>query len=419
MMTSTSSINTNAPAMQYQSQLSRSIDKQNTSMERLSSGLKINTAKDDAAGLQISNRLLVQNRGMDVAIRNANDGISVLQTAEGAMKEYTENLMRMRELALRYENGSLNSEDKSAINQEYTALVDELTRISNTTSFAQTKLLNGSKDSISFQIGATSGEAVNVNLPNLEKIQDSKTDFKTIYYMPISNWNTSWEVPDIPDDPIYENVSNYIYFAIGTTDSEGNKSKVQRYNTDIASGATLKDMVDLLNEEHGDKADFYLENDFANPFQSLDGKADQLRISIHPKGEGFYHLDCGVFTVGSSTYPFFKGAPIPHQEHFQGVIDIPELEDGTQPTVEILDNILEYIDSERAKLGSIQNRLSHAINNLSQSSENVADSHSQIRDTDFAKESTQLTKQSILKEVNTSMLAQAGNAPRIALNLLS
>ncbi len=418
-MKSISSINTNAPAMQYQSQLSRSIDKQNTSMERLSSGLKINTAKDNAAGLQISNRLQVQSRGMDVAIRNANDGISMLQTAEGAMNEYTENLMRMRELALRYDNGSLNSEDKNAINQEYTALVDELTRISNTTSFAQTKLLNGSKDSISFQIGATSGEAVNVNLPNLEKIQDSKADFKTIYYMPVSNWNTSWEVPDIPDDPIYENVSNFIYFAIGTTDSEGNKNKVQRYNTDIASGSTLKDMVDILNEEHGDKADFYLENDFTNPFQSLDGKADQLRISIHPKGEGFYHLDCGVFAVNSNTYPFFKGTPIPHQEHVQDIIDIPELEGEAQPTVDILDNILEYIDSERAKLGSLQNRLSHAINNLSQSSENVADSYSQIRDTDFAKESAKLAKQSILREVNTSILAQAGNAPRSALNLLS
>ncbi|EGQ7937925.1 hypothetical protein V4T70_000782 [Vibrio vulnificus] len=158
-MTSISSINTNAPAMQYQSQLNRSIDKQNTSMERLSSGLKINTAKDDAAGLQISNRLQVQNRGMDVAIRNANDGISVLQTAEGAMNEYTKNLMQMRDLTLRYANGSLSSEDRESISVEFEELKKELGRITQATSFAGDKLLNGSTKSRSFQIGSSSGEA--------------------------------------------------------------------------------------------------------------------------------------------------------------------------------------------------------------------------------------------------------------------
>ncbi|TOL26986.1 hypothetical protein CGI00_23715 [Vibrio parahaemolyticus] len=161
-MTSISSINTNAPAMQYQSQLTRSIDKQNTSMERLSSGLKINTAKDDAAGLQISNRLQVQSRGMDVAIRNANDGISVLQTAEGAMGEYTNGLMSMRDLTLRYVNGSLNSEDRKAISSEFGALRNELNRIAQTTSFGGDKLLNGSNSSRSFQIGDSSGQAIRV-----------------------------------------------------------------------------------------------------------------------------------------------------------------------------------------------------------------------------------------------------------------
>ena len=173
-MTSISSINTNAPAMQYQSQLNRSIDKQNTSMERLSSGLKINSAKDDAAGLQISNRLLSQSRGMDVAIRNANDGISMLQTAEGALGEYTENLMHMRDLTLRYANGSLDSADRSAVQQEFNALKDELNRIAETSSFGGQRLLNGENSRRSYQIGADSGESISVLLPNLSSLREKK-----------------------------------------------------------------------------------------------------------------------------------------------------------------------------------------------------------------------------------------------------
>ncbi|MCG7498489.1 flagellin B, partial [Vibrio sp. Of7-15] len=135
-------VNTNVSAMTAQRYLNNATDGLNKSMERLSSGYKINSAKDDAAGLQISNRLIAQTRGLDVAVRNANDGISMAQTAEGAMKETTSILQRMRDLSLQSANGSNSDADRVAIQEEVTALNDELNRIAETTSFGGTRLLN-------------------------------------------------------------------------------------------------------------------------------------------------------------------------------------------------------------------------------------------------------------------------------------
>ncbi|MFA0709433.1 flagellin, partial [Vibrio sp. 10N.222.48.A3] len=140
--------------------------------ERLSSGSKINSAKDDAAGLQISNRLNVQSRGLDVAVRNANDGISIAQTAEGAMNETSNILQRMRDLSLQSTNGSNTKADRVAIQEEVTALNDELNRIAETTSFGGNKLLNGTHGTKSFQIGADNGEAVMLQLKDMRSDND-------------------------------------------------------------------------------------------------------------------------------------------------------------------------------------------------------------------------------------------------------
>lgn len=154
------SVNTNVSAMTAQRHLTGAAEGLNKSMERLSSGYKINSAKDDAAGLQISNRLTSQSRGLDMAVRNANDGISIAQTAEGAMTETTNILQRMRDLSLQSANGSNSRSERIAIQEEVSALNDELNRIAETTSFGGNKLLNGTYGSQSFQIGADSGEAV-------------------------------------------------------------------------------------------------------------------------------------------------------------------------------------------------------------------------------------------------------------------
>ncbi|EON6349203.1 flagellin [Vibrio parahaemolyticus] len=417
MMTSISSINTNAPAMQYQSQLTRSIDKQNTSMERLSSGLKINTAKDDAAGLQISNRLQVQSRGMDVAIRNANDGISVLQTAEGAMGEYTNGLMSMRDLTLRYVNGSLNSEDRKAISSEFGALRNELNRIAQTTSFGGDKLLNGSNSSRSFQIGDSSGQAIRVTLPNLNAIGQSTSESKEVYWKLIKE--------EYRDD--WESLPNTVW----TFHYHGSNGKYEVLEYRSEEGDSLQDTVNGINSELGDKIKVFLYvDDDPRKVAHHTGKKDGLTFNMYGVSDGAYVTGPGVSKEGEQghknapNYPFRNvgNYSIRDIEDNSNVFyTLPSLidESNANQVLEQLDELLQYIDSSRASLGASQNRLTHAINNLSQSSENVANSHSQIRDTDFAKESTQLTKQSILREVNTSMLAQAGNAPKSALNLLS
>ncbi len=160
-------VSTNVAAMTSQRYLNKATDNLNTSMERLSSGHKINSAKDDAAGLQISNRLNAQSRGLDVAMRNANDGISIAQTAEGAMNESTAILQRMRDLSLQSANGSNSFSEREALNEEVSALQDELNRIAETTSFGGRRLLNGSFGEAAFQIGSNSGEAMIMGLTSI------------------------------------------------------------------------------------------------------------------------------------------------------------------------------------------------------------------------------------------------------------
>lgn len=161
------SVNTNIASLTVQKNLNKASDALSTSMTRLSSGLKINSAKDDAAGLQIANRLTSQVNGLNVAVKNANDGISIAQTAEGAMQESTNILQRMRELALQSANGSNSDDDRTSLNQEFTALSGELNRISNTTTFGGKNLLDGSFQNTSFQVGASANETISFGMGNL------------------------------------------------------------------------------------------------------------------------------------------------------------------------------------------------------------------------------------------------------------
>ncbi|WP_409307116.1 flagellin [Pseudomonas putida] len=160
-------VNTNITSLGVQKNLNRASDALGTSMSRLSSGLKINSAKDDAAGLQIANRLTSQIKGLSVAVKNANDGISIAQTAEGAMQESTSILQRMRELALQSANGSNSDDDRTSLQQEFTALSGELTRIANTTTFGGRNILDGSFQNIGFQIGASANETISFGMSDI------------------------------------------------------------------------------------------------------------------------------------------------------------------------------------------------------------------------------------------------------------
>ena len=372
-------VNTNVSAMTAQRYLNNATDGLNKSMERLSSGYKINSAKDDAAGLQISNRLTAQTRGLDVAVRNANDGISMAQTAEGAMKESTSILQRMRDLSLQSANGSNSDADRVAIQEEVTALNDELNRIAETTSFGGTRLLNGTFGTKSFQIGADSGEAVMLNLSNM---RSDTVDMGGKTYSAENGQNSGWTVGA-------ENTELTIAF----TDKEGVQQNIAinaKAGDDIEEVATYingqTDKVNASVTEDGVLQVFGSEDAVEGPIAFSGSLNDQLNI-------GKESLD----TVKS--------------------IDVTSV-GGSQKAVAILDSALAYVDSNRADLGAFQNRFTHAINNLDNINENVSASNSRIKDVDFAKESTQMTKAQILQQSSTSILAQAKQTPNAALSLL-
>src|SRR5690554_493 len=161
------SVNTNVASLNTQRNLNNSSNALGTSLQRLSTGSRINSAKDDAAGLQIANRLTSQINGMGVAVKNSNDGISMAQTAEGALEQSTTILQRMRDLALQSANGSNSPEERQALNQEVVELKKELDRIANTTSFGGKKLLDGTFGTTTFQVGAAANETITVSLDEM------------------------------------------------------------------------------------------------------------------------------------------------------------------------------------------------------------------------------------------------------------
>ncbi|MCE0494451.1 flagellin [Vibrio salinus] len=377
----TITVNTNVSAMTAQRYLNKAGNELNTSMERLSSGNRINSAKDDAAGMQISNRLIAQSRGLDVAMRNANDGISISQTAEGAMNESTSILQRMRDLALQSANGTNSLSERKALNEESQALQDELNRIAETTSFGGRKLLNGTFGQSAFQIGASSGEAIIIGLTNI-RADDFRMGGQS--FVAEQGKDKNWGVPPTSRD-----------LKLEFTDGKGEPQTIDiltKPGDDIEEVATYingqTDKVKASVDEKGKLQLFMAEPDIQGNLSISGGLASELGLNGGP-GKKTTVQDIDITTVG-----------------------------GSQNAVGVLDSALKYIDSQRADLGAKQNRLSHSINNLANIQENVNASKSRIKDTDFAKETTQLTKAQILQQAGTSILAQAKQLPNAAMQLL-
>ena len=372
-------VNTNVSAMTAQRYLNNANSAQQTSMERLASGSKINSAKDDAAGLQISNRLNVQSRGLDVAVRNANDGISIAQTAEGAMNETTNILQRMRDLSLQSANGSNSKSERVAIQEEVTALNDELNRIAETTSFGGNKLLNGTHGTKSFQIGADNGEAVMLELKDMRS-DNAQMGGKS--YQTESAKDKNWNVQAGSND-----------LKMTFTDNFG---QAQEIDINAKAGDDIEELATYIN-----------------------GQQDSVKASVTEDGKlqmfaGNNKVDGNVdFSGGLAGELGIQGG----KEVTVDTIDVTSV-GGAQESVAIIDAALKYVDSHRAELGAFQNRFDHAINNLGNINENVNASKSRIKDTDFAKETTQMTKSQILSQASSSILAQAKQAPNSALSLL-
>ncbi|WP_087021549.1 flagellin [Thaumasiovibrio subtropicus] len=384
-------VNTNVSAMTAQRYLNKSTDGLNQSMTRLSSGSKINSAKDDAAGLQISNRLVAQSRGLDVAMRNANDGISIAQTAEGAMQESTNILQRMRDLSIQSSNGANSDEDRVAIQQEVSDLQDELNRIAETTAFGGRKLLNGTFGNAAFQIGADSGEAIIMGMTSIRADYD---DMGGQIMVGAGQADADWTT----------GANNVVAFYVGDTGNPDNLVSIE-----LPEGDDIEEVATRIN-----------------------GQTDRVAASVSENGELQLFAEGEVITIEGTTNitpglvdkddPASGAADILTSGATSGAITVGEVNvetvGGSQQAIGIIDSALKYIDSQRADLGAKQNRLSHTINNLANVQENVNASNSRIRDTDFAKETTTMTKNQILQQASTSILAQAKQVPQAALNLL-
>ncbi|MDW6017768.1 flagellin [Vibrio plantisponsor] len=373
-------VNTNVSAMTAQRYLNGATSAQQTSMERLSSGSKINSAKDDAAGLQISNRLNVQSRGLDVAVRNANDGISIAQTAEGAMNETTNILQRMRDLSLQSTNGSNSKSERVAIQEEVSALNDELNRIAETTSFGGNKLLNGTFATKSFQIGADSGEAVMLSLNNM---RSDNAKMGGISYQATESKDKNWGVQSGAND-----------LTMSFTDKAGQE---QTISISAKTGDDIEELATYINGQ----------TDQVKASVSEDGKLQVFAGTDNVQGQvSFGGSLAGELGIGGEGKAVTVNA-----------IDVTTV-GGAQESVAIIDSALKFVDSHRAELGAFQNRFNHAISNLDNINENVNASKSRIKDTDFAKETTALTKSQILSQASSTVLAQAKQAPNAALSLL-
>ncbi|MGL5250056.1 MAG: flagellin [Vibrionaceae bacterium] len=374
-------VNTNIPAMTAQRYLGKSTDAVATSMQRLTSGSRINSAKDDAAGLQISNKLISQSRGLNVGIRNANDGISMSQTAEGAMEETTTILQRIRDLALQSANGSNGTEERAAIQNEVVALQDELNRIAETTSFGGARLLNGSYGSRAFQIGANAGEAIVMEFKNIRADYEEmggSTYKASVGSVDMSTWRSTANTT----------------LSIVLTDAAGKNT--QTLKVTAKAGDDIEEVATYINGQ----------------------SKGALSASVSEKGEL-------QVVVGTGTKATFAGAlatslgiaTAAEKKQTVKELDVTTV-GGAQMAVGLVDKAMKFIDGHRAELGATQNRLLHAIANLGATNENVSASNSRIRDTDFATETTQLTKSQIMQQAGTSILAQAKQIPSTALSLL-
>ncbi|AJC44695.1 MULTISPECIES: flagellin [Xanthomonas] len=388
-------INTNVMSLNAQRNLNTTSASLATTIQRLSSGLRINSAKDDAAGLAISERFTTQIRGLDVASRNANDGISLAQTAEGAMVEIGNNLQRIRELAVQSANATNSTTDRGALNSEVKQLASEIDRVSSQTNFNGTKLLDGSFSGALFQVGADAGQTIGINsIVNASAASLGKAGFAAT-----------------------QTTTNAL--ASGTATASGSFSGMSVNGVSIASVSVAVGDVDT---DVAKKIASAINDKLAQTgvYASVDS-SNKLKLESVKGGQDF------SFTAGSATGATgitFDQSGIAASAtaaagttNFLKDVDISTFQ-GAQKALSIIDNALTSVNSSRADMGAIQNRFTSTIANLSSTSENLSASRSRIRDTDYAKETAELTRTQILQQAGTAMLAQAKQAPQSVLSLL-
>ena len=384
------SINTNVASLNAQRTVSKSQDGLATSLQRLSTGLRINSAKDDAAGLAISERFTSQIRGLNQAARNANDGISLAQTAEGALGEVGSNLQRLRELAVQASNGTNTQADRDALNSEVTQLKSEIQRVAEQTNFNGNKLLDGSFTGVSFQVGANAGETITVS--SIANVQTSALGGSltrttaTVNASALTGFATAIAAGAVTID----GPDSAAGVSIGAIASAGNAQE---------RTGQLAEAINRVSSQTGVGA-------------SYDAVTGDLTLT-----------SAGAITIAGATNDatvagFANGTP-GASTTTTGIsaLSVSSFTDAQQ-TIAHIDKALKEVNTARGNLGAIQNRFSSTIANLQTTSENLSASRGRIQDADFAAETANLSKGQILQQAGTAMLSQANSLPQGVLGLL-
>ncbi len=379
-------INTNIMSLNVQKNLNSSSQGLATSIERLSTGLRINSAKDDAAGLAISERFTTQIRGQNQAIRNANDGISLAQTAEGAMDEVSNNLQRIRELAVQASNATYTQSDRDALQLEVSELLSEVNRVADQTTFNGVKLLDGSFTGAVFQIGANAGENItlssiaDVNTAALGTVSQAGGAAMSVAASGLTGFGTAIAAGDLT-------INGVDVGAIAAASSASERA------------GQLAEAINEVSAQTGVGASY----DNATGQLTLNSEAAVTVAGAAPLATTTGWAAGSVGTVTSST-----GIDTLTVANYA----------GAQTAMKLVDSALTTVNSARATLGAQQSRFESVVASLQSSVENQSASRSRIQDADFAIETANLSRTQILQQAGTAMLAQANQAPQSVLQLL-
>jgi len=379
-------INTNVMSLNAQRNLTSSQSSLSTSIQRLSSGLRINSAKDDAAGLAISERFTSQIKGLNQASRNANDGISLAQTAEGALGQVTNNLQRVRELAVQSANATNSTTDRAALQTEAAQLLAEVDRVANQTSFNGVKLLDGSFSSAVFQVGANAGETISVsglvdaNVAALGSVTAASGQSSAVSGISALGAAAGGTLVINGTD---------VSAGIGAA---GTSSQRVGQVVDAINNAASTTGVNAAYDSATGRINL---SSAANIVVtgSDDGTATGFNVA-GGDGDATATTTTGLSTLSIASYA------------------------GASLAIQQMDSALSQVNSARATIGAVQNRFESVVANLATTSENLSSARSRIQDTDYASETANLTRSQILQQAGTAMLAQANSAPNNVLSLL-
>ncbi|MFW0927874.1 FliC/FljB family flagellin [Providencia sp. VP23HZSY-1] len=362
-------INTNILSLTTQNNLNRSQGVLGSAIERLSSGSRINSAKDDAAGQAIANRFTANVKGLTQASRNANDGISIAQTTEGALNEINDNLQRIRELTVQAKNGTNSNSDLTSIQNEVTERLAEIDRISKETQFNGVKVLSGEKTDMSIQVGTNDGEVINFKLDKVDTTELGVASDKLFEATPAGKKGVIVDGSNIVDADTLASGADFT----------GDIKSATTYNVDTKDSDTQVVIKDAAGEQFVvNKAD-------------LESDAGKLSLKAGATKTKF-ELSAGK--------------------------DVPAGLDVKDDALATLDNAINQVDESRSRLGAIQNRFQSTINNLNNSVNNLSAARSRIQDADFATEVSNMSRGQILQQAGTAVLAQANQVPQGVLSLL-